>query len=67
MGKVKKFNRNMKSHQLTEQEKLDKEFRKTLYSIDNLSSEDYALADVIKDYVDKKIELILKERSYERK
>ncbi len=47
---------------LTEQEKLDKEFRRQLYLLDGLSSEHYALADIIKDYIDQKIELVLRDR-----
>lgn len=44
---------------LTKHEKLDKEFRRQLYSLDGLSSEHYVLTDIIKDYIDQKIELVL--------
>lgn len=42
-----------------EREKMDEEFRHILYGIEGLSSEDYKLADALKDYVDKKFEFIL--------
>lgn len=47
------------SERESEQEELDKEFRHSLYQIDDLSSEHYALADILKDYVDKKFELLI--------
>lgn len=44
---------------LIKQEKLDKEFRHQLYLTEGLTSECYSLADIIKDYIDKKIKLTL--------
>lgn len=45
--------------EISEQEKLDKWFRHTLYNIEGLSSESYQLADVLKDYVDKRFDLLI--------
>ena len=43
-----------------EQEKLDKDFQRSLFQIDDLPGESYSLADAIKGYVDQKFELIIK-------
>ena len=47
--------------ELSELEKLNKEFRRSLYQIDDLHNKEYALADIIKEYVDKRFDLLIED------
>ena len=51
----------MKNKEKAKQEEIDETFKRSLYLIDDLSSQDYAIADILKDYIDSRLELLIED------